>query len=169
MNVLRFLGNASTYDDCLSAALISPINPFYSITWFNWNYNNTQYAGHCYGVKDISWKPVLEENVNSGRIQGRNIWSRKVVNTNELFDGTIYGLRVDKKRAIRARYPDQDPETSMQYAPLSGWIKYNTLWKPPLSVPNAVDITQNATDWPGVIWPMDGPGNTTWTGEGGML
>ena len=112
--IYRSLGKVNSYDACLAAALSSPMNPFYSITWHSLSFGG-DFAGHCYGLKDISWQPVQEDEVYSGRIEGRNIWSRKVTNTDDLPDGAIYGLRVDKRRGIRARYPDQDPETSMQY------------------------------------------------------
>ena len=84
-------------------------------------------------MKDKHWGPVQEDGVYSGNYEGRNIWSIKVSNTNDLLDGKIYGLRVNKERAIRARYPNQNPETSMQYAPLSGWILADTTWNPPSS------------------------------------
>ena len=87
-------------------------------------------------------------------------------NSNDLLDGKMWGLRVNGERAIRARYPNQNPETMMQYSPLSGWIVAPTKWTPPRKVPNADNIVSTADDWPGVIWPMDPPGNTTWTGEG---
>jgi len=161
----KYLGIQQSYDDCLAAALSSPMNPFFSITWHSLDFDKS-YAGHCYGMKDAHWGPVQEDNVFSGQLEGRNIWSRKVKNHGDLPDGKMYGLRVNRERAIRARYPNQNPETSMQYAPLSGWVSAPTDWDPPTKVANAVDITQTAADWPGVIWPMDPPGNTTWTGEG---
>eukprot|EP01083_Nonionella_stella_P003656 10523_1 len=155
----KYLGVAQSYEECVKAAETSTMNPFYSITW-----NST--AGDCYGMKDTHWAPVQQSGMISGHLEGRNIWSVSVKNTNDLLDGKIYGLRVNRKRAIRARYPNQNPETMMQYAPLSGWISASTQWKPPQTLPDATVITNNASDWPGVIWPMDPPDNTTWDGEG---
>eukprot|EP01084_Bolivina_argentea_P066972 122073_1 len=166
-DLVRYVGTFNTYDDCFAAVLQATKTsegPFHSLTWHNKQQDG--YEGMCYGIRDISWQPNFEGNgIYSARLIGKNIWSRTVSNKN-LLDDSIYGLRVNNNRAIRARYPDQNPETSMQYDPLSGWILYDTKWNPPPHVPNAKDITQTDKDWPGVEWPMDGPGGTTWTGEG---
>ena len=68
----RYLGVQPSYDDCLKAAMTSPMNPFYSVTWHNLQFPG--YEGHCYGMKDRHWGPVKEDGVTSGNLEGRNIW-----------------------------------------------------------------------------------------------
>ena len=166
----RYLGVMQTYDDCFSAAVntvASEGGPFYSFTWHNINISATSYAGHCYGIRDFSWQPVIEANIQSGRLIGANIYSNVVSNVNSFQDSKFYSLRVNNQRGIRARYPDQIPETGMQYSPLSGWITYSTKWVAPESYATAVSVIQTNTDWPGVEWPPVGPyNNTAYTGMG---
>ena len=81
-------------------------------------------------MRNVHWGPVQDDNVF---LEGRSIWSRTV---------KTYGLRVDRERAIRARYPNQNPETMMQYAPLSGWVLAPSDWDPPKKVANAADISR---------------------------
>ena len=99
------------------------------------------------GTRDLYWGPYSQENIESGRFIGKNIWKRKVVNS-AAFGNEILGLRVDNKRGIRARYPDQDPEIAMQYDPISGWLLYDTVWKPPIKYPNAENVIVNASSYP---------------------
>eukprot|EP01083_Nonionella_stella_P305540 1066275_1 len=84
----KYLGVVTSYDNCLKAAETSTMNPFYSITW-----NSTSL--HCYGMKDTHWAPVQQSGMISGHLEGRNIWSVSVKNTNDLLDGKIYGWRVN--------------------------------------------------------------------------
>eukprot|EP00490_Sorites_sp_Unknown_P000567 CAMPEP_0114671578 /NCGR_PEP_ID=MMETSP0191-20121206/41390_1 /TAXON_ID=126664 /ORGANISM="Sorites sp." /LENGTH=518 /DNA_ID=CAMNT_0001931745 /DNA_START=49 /DNA_END=1602 /DNA_ORIENTATION=+ len=167
-DAVRYLGTVDTYDECLTLAKNSNAaggNPFYwSITWHSLNFTQG-FTGQCFGTRDLYWGPYSQENIESGRFIGKNIWKRKVVNS-AAFGNEILGLRVDNKRGIRARYPDQDPEIAMQYDPISGWLLYDTVWKPPIKYPNAENVIVNASSYPNVEWPMDGPGGTTWTGEG---
>ena len=158
-----------SYDDCFDAvtsATPEDGGPFYSFTWHSPQFGGG-YGGHCYGVRDFSWQPVLEGEIDSGRLIGSNIYSNVVKNSKSFADGTFYGLRVNNNRGIRARYPDQIPEIGMQYDPLSGWITDETNWIDPIPTENATDIIINKDliDGP-VTWPMDGPGGTPWTGEG---
>ena len=93
---------------------------------------------------------------------------------------SIRGLRVNGGRGIRAKYPNGNPELSgpdavnvLTYR--AGWITETTEWL--ISQPGwdrwneTKDDVTNATEWPGVNWPMvvetapdltpDGPdGNT---------
>eukprot|EP01084_Bolivina_argentea_P237330 398876_1 len=157
-DLIIYLGIAQTYDECVSKADQSNRN-FHSLTWHDKNFKG--WAGECYGINDMSWQPVQQQDVYSGRYIGKNIWSRKVSNVND-----IPGLRVNNIRAIRSRYPDINPEIAMQYDPNSGWIIYDTKWKPPAKYPPSTDVIRNATNYNNVEWPMDGPGGTPYTGEG---
>ena len=73
---------------------------------------------------------------------------------------SILGLRVNKGRAIRAKYPNGNPELSgpdavdvLTYK--KGWITGATTWtKPADKWAETKDDVANAADWPNVNWPM---------------
>lgn len=96
-DLVKYLGQASSYKDCIKMAEQQINEIYHSITWHDSNFDG--WAQQCYAIKDESWQPVQEQGVYSARYIGKNIWSRKVSNINE-----ISGLRVNGKRAIRARY-----------------------------------------------------------------
>ena len=108
----------------------------------------------------------------------------------------VLGLRRNGVREIRARYPNYDPELSSVidgnlqiHDGREGWIASKTSWIPQTAAgqkmngispwpptTKAQTIVINASDWPGVEWPMQImttlPNGTTiaqpdgWTGEG---
>lgn len=73
----------------------------------------------------------------------------------------VPGLRINGRRAIRARYPNiNDPELHMARNPLDGWITARTAWVPPATegegAPTpATEVLVTNEDWPGVEWPMN--------------
>lgn len=73
-------------------------------------------------------------------------------------EARVPGLRLGRERAVRARFPNGNPLTSMRRGALQTWISLATSWLPP--IPPATepeDIWITADDWPGVVWPMSGP------------
>eukprot|EP01084_Bolivina_argentea_P237334 398882_1 len=168
-----YFGRVRSFKDCLQSAYKSnrKRKVIYSITWFDEKFKSKDgrfHAKECYGVPDIAWSPKLENNVHSGHLQGRYIWSVKISNSDKLLDGTIYGLRNNKTRCIRARYPNQNPEISMQFDALSGWIA-QTEKKPSQKkwileqndeYYNAKRIVIDASDYPDIHWPMHNPTDT---------
>eukprot|EP01084_Bolivina_argentea_P051380 94510_1 len=125
------------------------------------------YAGQCYGIHDISWQPYTQKNIYSGRYIGKNIWSIQVKNVDN-----IPGLRINNKRGIRARYPDQITEIGMQFNAISGWIPYSTKWNKPTTYGSPVNLIYTADNYKNdasIEWPMFIEGyNTTnkFTGMG---
>ena len=73
---------------------------------------------------------------------------------------TILGLRLNGGRAIRAKYPNGNPELSgpdavdvLTYR--AGWVTQETDWVTPADKWNeTMDDVTNAASWPGVNWPM---------------
>ena len=155
-DLVYFIGVYNTYDECESAIKALNVNEtdglFRSLVWHDLNFQG--WEGHCYGVRDFSWQPMVQDDVYSGRLTGDNIWYRKVSNMD---NKDMDGLRVNDKRGIRARYPDNIPEIMMQYDPNSGWITYDTNWLPPLKTVNGTMIIINASDYSNgdVYWPME--------------
>jgi hypothetical protein len=119
------------------------------------------------GVKlQTAWKPSARcEAVTGGRTKGRcletNLKGQNV--------STIPGLRVGGKRAIRARYPNADPEVAMRVSGLDGWVTLKTEWTRPVKPPSPAQVVRSGpSDWPGVEWPEwpPKPMNPSWDGEG---
>ena len=86
-----------------------------------------------------------------------------------------------KQRAIRAKYPNGDPEKSGEWYIMGssqamgggeyshGWDTTNTQWLPHRAWgrPPQHEVVVTGADWPGVEWPLHHPGgDDTWTGEG---
>ena len=83
---------------------------------------------------ELEWKPH-DVQLNSSSGAWRNIYVAAVDRT--LLPKGMNGLRVDGKRAIRARWPNGDPEA--QLFP-EGWSSA-TAWAPPRAHSPAADIT----------------------------
>ena len=93
---------------------------------------------------------------------------------------SVLGLRVNKGRAIRAKYPNGNPELSgpdavdvLTYK--KGWVTQETTWtKPKDKWSETKDDVTNGDSWPGVNWPKQeerhaaavGGGSPGGSGEG---
>eukprot|EP00035_Acanthoeca_spectabilis_P015936 m.322113 g.322113 ORF g.322113 m.322113 type:complete len:169 (+) comp16454_c0_seq102:2541-3047(+) len=87
----------------------------------------------------------------------------------------ILGLRVNGTRAIRAKYPNGNPELSGPDAVdvptyQAGWVTHDTQWLPPNRSKwnETKDVVSNTTNWPGVNWPTseENPIENEQEGEG---
>lgn len=100
---------------------------------------------------------------------------------NKALDGIqdIPGLRLNGRRAIRAKYPNGDPEESGRYLQgaeadmgggdyVKGWMPLSaaTMWLPPARKPDSEEVVVTPADWPSVEWPTGERGGSPWTGEG---
>ena len=85
-----------------------------------------------------------------------------------LSDSSFKGLRLNGSRAIRAKYPNGNPELSGQYyettdtrtgvgAYTQGWVTDNTQWLAPEAKPKATNLIASGVDWPHVYWPAMNP------------
>jgi hypothetical protein len=57
------------------------------------------------------------------------------------------GLRVDNRRAIRARYPNADTETAGMHTIPTGWITQRSKWLPPNQSPPPLEIEVTDPKW----------------------
>ena len=175
---IEWLGIYSSLNDCLDTVKTAQSsNKYGAVNGFCY-YDMSmggQYGGQCFLIHDISFQPIQQNGVYSGRYLGKNIWSTKIKNFDQLENNNIYGLRINDKRGIRARYPDSITERSMQFNAISGWIPtaYHTKWLPPdiSKYPQPINISYTADDYKNenVEWPMQVFGyNTTnqYTGMG---
>ena len=68
--------------------------------------------GGADGRTDGAWAPVPAEHIDSGVLIKQNVWVADVAHLPALDEQRVPGLRINGKRAIRAKYPNGDPEQS---------------------------------------------------------
>ena len=156
-----------------------------------WTYHEASfkgpYARQCYARTDGAWAPVPQQNVTSSHLVKQNVWvadlkkaqPEVVERLAAASDDGMPGLRLDGKRAIRAKYPNGDPERSGSYLRgynagmgggdyVQGWLPLaaGTQWVPPRRKPDSEELVFTGRDWPSIEWPMAEHGGSRWTGEG---
>ena len=183
---LVYLGSFSELDGCVAAMVGSngTSGPFHSLTWHSkqFKHGSSPFDRQCFGRTDLTWSPRTESGIVSVKGPGvvptpsppgpgprppppppppPNIW---VLDLSELPAGksldTVLGLRLNGGRAIRAKYPNGNPELSgpdavdvLTYR--AGWVTEETDWVTPADKWNETeDDVTNAAGWPGVNWPM---------------
>eukprot|EP01060_Flectonema_neradi_P036466 TRINITY_DN7008_c5_g2_i1.p1 TRINITY_DN7008_c5_g2~~TRINITY_DN7008_c5_g2_i1.p1 ORF type:complete len:938 (+),score=167.75 TRINITY_DN7008_c5_g2_i1:72-2885(+) len=165
---IKFLGTYQNGDDC---ALVAK-GGYESWSWYSANYSDQTLRGQCFGSLSSFWAPAPDPDTISSRKVKSNRWSIDL--SDQPLVKNLLGLRLNTKRAIRAKYPNGDPEQSgVYYQPsqdyTKGWasLAQKTKWVEPIKPKkNATRIVITAEDWPGVEWPMEQEGGSTWTGEG---
>ena len=178
---IKFLGSMNNSAQCEAAAKAAKGD---GVEFTAWTYHTAKFGGDfakdCYGRTDGAWAPVPQANIISGQLIKQNVWVADLSHVSGLDDKEgIPGLRIDGKRAIRAKFPNGDPEESGSFLRgasqgmgggdyVKGWIPLaaNTQWVPPTRKPDATEVVVTAADWPGVEWPMQEDGGSSWTGEG---
>ena len=181
-SLVKYLGSFPTLAACQEAARAD----FGSVTWHHPDFDRS-WASQCYGTLQRSgwWNPFREEGVDSVQFLRQNIWVVDLKEADKLAnsrlgsdDSSFKGLRTpDGRRAIRAKFPNGDPELSGQWYESSdpgmgageyvtGWVTQDTEWLKPDRKPDATELVANGKDWPGVFWPDAEEGGSKWTGEG---
>ena len=96
-----------TYDDYMTCMSMCKANGSCNVwTWHD--DKQGQYARQCWFRFDHGWNPVSEDGHVSGRLSAAtNVYVADLSHDNI---SSILGLRVNGMRAIRARYPNADPE-----------------------------------------------------------
>ncbi len=171
----RYYGKVSKPEDCQSACQKDQ-------TCFIFTYHDSSvpngYANMCYFRTDSLWITTPETGHYSGRkinIQMADLSSQPLINFTTFF--------VNNRRAVRARYPDGNPETMGLHTDPSGYVSKADFWLPPRTYPPATNINiqspfRNGTHFPdfnlgigGTVSVFDPPesywGTSSPTGGGG--
>lgn len=184
-----FLGHFTEWGPCVAAMVSqnSSHGPFNSITWHQPGYSGRKasWDGDCYGMTGTEWAPRHDHMlIHSAKgphavpspppgppgpaprpppppPPPANIWELDLSQlTASASAMSIAGLRLDGTRAIRAKYPNGNPELSGPNAMevqtyQAGWVDAHTEWiLPEDKWKETEDDVANDADWPGVNWPM---------------
>lgn len=193
---LSFLGIIKTPQLCASAC--NKTAACMSWTWHPDTPAMKDFKLNCFGRTTDFWQPKREAGIFSGQSARTppplappapptsiNAWVADV--SQQLPIGSaVYGLRVGEKRAIRARYPNADPETASSFPPWVDngyggmranhgylpWKGGTAKWTPQVENGESTDFLSGPADWPGVEWPSTPIGKNaaqTGTGNWGMF
>ena len=148
-----FYGKVPNATDCQMACTKNA-----SCFAFTWHDSTTEsFASDCYFRIDGLWMPVQQSGHYSGKklvIYAANLRSQDPSTFNTLF--------INSRRAIRARYPDGNPETMGLYTNPTGYVSQAKSWLPPDKKPAATEIhiqspTRNGTYFPEFQIGIGGP------------
>ena len=180
-DVIKYLGDFESAEECAAAATADAAKkgPFLSFSWQGVGADVAPFEKGCYGQTNDVWAPHGQAGVTSGYLVRQNTW---VADVSAAGLTEMPGLRIDGQRAIRAKYPNGDPEQSGHYLTgagasmgggdyIKGWVPLsaNTAWVKPARKPDSQEVVITAADWPSVEWPMTEAGGGSaldWTGEG---
>lgn len=151
----KFAGKMANSSDCQKACEAD--TSCFAFTWFN--EFGEDFASLCYFRTDGLWVPAKEFSATSGkklRILKANLSSQNPTPFSSFF--------MNGRRAVRARYPDGNPETIGMHTNPTGYVPSAESWLPPVQKPPAKEIHISSpiranTDFPtfqiGIGGPVD--------------
>ena len=125
---------------------------------FTWHDSTTDtFANDCYFRIDGLWAPVRQSGHYSGKkmvVYAADLGNQDPIPFNTLF--------IDGRRAIRARYPDGNPETMGLHTTPTGYVSKAESWLRPEKKPAAKEIhiqspVRNGTHFPEFAIGIGGP------------
>lgn len=155
-NKVAFYGYVISHTDCRDAC--EKNETCFAYTWYD---PTTSYWGAfaemCYFRIDGLWVPTSESGTHSGRklhIIMADLMGQDPKNFSTFF--------LNQRRAVRARYPDGNPETMGLYTSPTGYVSFADLWLPPREYPKATEINisspqRNGTHFPRFQLGIEGP------------
>ena len=130
-NRVKYYGMTSDFLECQTACEKST-----SCYAFTWHDNTTgSFADMCYFRVDGLWVPKSEAGAISSKylkIYFTNLTDQNPNNFTSLF--------IDGRRAVRARYPGGNPETTGLHTNPTGYVPSAVKWLPPTPKPPATEI-----------------------------
>ena len=126
-----FYGKVDNASDCQAACTKN--STCFAFTWHD--VTTQSFANDCYFRIDGLWTPVQQSGHYSGkkmRLYSADLSDQDPNNFNTLF--------INGRRAIRARYPDGNPETMGLHTTPTGYVSKAVSWLPPAKKPPAEEI-----------------------------
>ena len=152
-NQAKFISRMANVSDCQAACEKDP--SCFAFTWFDDTSGN--FSNMCYFRADGLWVPKHMEGATSGRKV--NILVADLSNQDPTTFTTLF---LNGRRAIRARYPDGNPETMGLHTDPTGYVASAVSWLPPVNKPPAQEIhidnpQRNGTHFPHFLIGIGGP------------
>jgi len=133
---IRFLGVFETSQQCQSACLSYQEGPNSCHAYTFFPAGNQAWSNGCYAEITYVWGPQIDGSTAiSGRRVRKNVYKTDLSSQSGLMD--IPGLRINGRRATRARYPNADPEVN--FYP-DGWNQITKSFTPPRPSPPAATV-----------------------------
>jgi hypothetical protein len=150
----RFVSKMVNASACQKACNKDP--SCFAYTWFD--DLSEEYSNLCYFRTDGLWVPTSVAGAMSGR--KLNIFVADLSGQNPIPFSTLF---LNGRRAIRARYPDGNPETMGLHTTLTGYMHSAEKWLPAVSKPAAEEIHIESPQTPRSEFPA------FYTGIGGPV
>lgn len=170
----KFYGKVDSATDCQKACEMD--GSCFAFTWHDTTLGS--FANMCYFRIDGLWAPHSEP----GHTSGKKLYIL-VADLTDQVTTSFTSLFIDGRRAVRARYPDGNPETMGLHTNPTGYVPLAVRWLPPAPKPAATEVhvdypERNGTHFPqfqiGIGGPVDAfdPPESYWgtkdpTGGGG--
>ena len=152
-NQAKFYAKSANASDCQAAC--EKDTSCFAFTWYDSSFGNL--SNMCYFRIDGLWVPTRTTGAASGR--KLNILVADLSNQ----DPTPFtSLILNGRRAVRARYPDGNPETMGLHTDPTGYALSAKKWLPPVEKPPAEEIhiespQRNGTHFPQFLLGIGGP------------
>ena len=141
-NRVAFYGKVSSYMKCRDACAKN--QTCFAYTW----YERGRFAEMCYFRIDGLWVPTSEDGIHSGKklhIIMADLTGQDPKNFSTFF--------LNQRRAVRARYPDGNPETMGLYTSPTGYVPTAKRWLPPEQYSPAQSICIKSPERNGTHFP----------------
>ena len=138
-------GKVANASDCQAAC--EKDTTCFAFTWYDDSYGKL--SNMCYFRLDGSWTPTHAKGAVSGRqvnIVAADLSSQDPTPFTTLF--------LNGRRAVRARYPDGNPETTGLHTNPTGYVSSAVKWLPPASKSGASTIDLDAPQRNGTHFPQ---------------
>lgn len=149
----KYVGRVTNVSECQTACEKDP--SCFAFTWFDSSFGD--FSNMCYFRADGLWVPTRVSGATSGRKV--NIL---VADLSDQDPVPFTSLFLNGRRAVRARYPDGNPETMGLHTNPTGYVPSAVSWLPPVKKPPAEEIhidtpQRNGTHFPQFNLAIGGP------------
>jgi hypothetical protein len=149
----KYIAKVANVSDCQAACEKDP--SCFAFTWFDNSFGD--FSNMCYFRADGLWVPTRAPGATSGRKV--NILVADLSDQNPT---PFTSLFLNGRRAVRARYPDGNPETMGLHTNPTGYVSSAVSWLPPAQKPPAEEIhidspQRNGTHFPQFTLAVGGP------------
>ena len=152
-DIAKFVGMMTSAEECMKKCELDEF--CFAFTWYDRSFGNL--SNMCYFRQNGLWTPTYAKGAKSGRKV--NIIVADLSSQNPIPFTTLF---FNRRRAVRARYPDGNPETMGLYTNPTGYIQKAPAWLPIPSTPSPLIVNtsnpqRSGTYYPDFVLHIDGP------------